>query len=147
LSVGDVVVDAGVVVVVVLLLGFVVVVVPDEPFPPVDSPAAGAVVVVVLELPPVAVPVVAVVVGAAAGATKGAVSLRMVVRLVVGVADRLVQLRAAFQLVTAVVAGVPVSGWGTPSRIVAGRQTAPVMWRPWAVTMRVPLSVSGAVLS
>ncbi len=90
---------------------------------------------------------VVVVAGGAAGATKGTVSPRMVARVVVGVADRLVQLRAAFQLATAVVAGAPVSGWGTPLRMVAGRQTAPVMWRPCAVTTSVPLSVSGAVLS
>ena len=54
--------------------------------------------------------------GAAGGATKGTVSPRMVARLAVGVAERLVQLRAAFQLWTAVVAGAPVSGWGTPLR-------------------------------
>ena len=88
-----------------------------------------------------------VVAGGAAGATNGTVSPRMVVRLVDGPAARLVQLRAAFQLWTAAVAGVPVSGWGTPSRIVAGRQTAPVMLRPLAVTTSVPLSVSGAVSS
>ena len=56
-------------------------------------------------------------------------------------------LRAAFQLWTAVVAGVPVNGWGRPLRIVAGRQTAPVMWRPSAVMTSDPLSVSGAVSS
>ena len=71
----------------------------------------------------------------------------MVVRLVEGPADRSVQLRAAFQLWTAVAAGAPVNGWGTPSRIVAGRQTAPVMLRPRAVMTSVPLSVSGAVSS
>jgi hypothetical protein len=141
LSLACVVVGAGAVVVVLLVLlpvvPLVVVVV--------DPPDDGAVVVVLP--PPEDAAVVVVVGGGAAGATKGTVSLRMVVRLVVGVADRLVQLRAAFQLVTAAVAGVPVSGWGTPSRTVAGRHTAPVMCRPWAVTMRVPLSVSGAASS
>jgi hypothetical protein len=88
-----------------------------------------------------------VVAGGAAGATNGTVSLRMVVRLVDGPAARPVQLRAAFQLWRAVAAGVPVNGCGTPSRIVAGRQTAPVMSRPRAVTISVPLSVSGAVSS
>ena len=112
----------------------------------VDPPDAGAEVVVVL--PPFEdAAVVVVVAGGAAGATKGTVSPLMVATVGVGVGDRLVQLRAAFQLETAAVAGVPVSGWGTPSRMVAGRQTAPVMWRPCAVTTRVPLSVSGAVSS
>ena len=84
---------------------------------------------------------------AGGGATKGTVSPCMVVRLAEGVADRLVQPRAAFQLWTAVVAGEPVSGWGRPLRMVAGRHTAPVMWRPCAVMISEPLSVSGAVLS
>ncbi len=140
--------DAGVVVVVLLALEPVVVVVPAPP-PPVVGFVVVVAVVVVVVLPPPDAPgaVVVVVVGAAGGATKGTVSPRMVVTLADGVADRLVQLRAAFQLVTAAVAGAPVSGWGTPLRIVAGRHTAPVMCRPCAVRMSVPLSVSGAVLS
>ncbi len=85
----------------------------------VDPPVVGAVLVVVLP-PPADAAVVVVVAGGAAGATKGTVSPRMVASVVVGVADRLVQLRAAFQLATAVVAGVPDSGWGKPLRMVAG---------------------------
>jgi hypothetical protein len=147
LSVGAVVVGAGVVVVV---LAPVVVVEPD---PPVEEPDAGALVVVVLA--PAEDPDVGdvgdvgdvVVVAGVVGATNGTVSPRMVARMFVGVVDRLVQLRAAFQLAMAVVAGAPVSGCGTPLRIVAGRQTAPLMWRPCAVMMSVPLSVSGAVSS
>jgi hypothetical protein len=138
LSVACVVVEAGVVVLVVVLLPEVVVLV-------VDPPDAGALVVVLPPLDDAAV--VVVVAGGAGGATKGTVSPRMVASVAVGVGDKLVQLRAAFQLETAVVAGAPDSGWGTPSRMVAGRQTAPVMWRPCAVTTRVPLSVSGAVSS
>ena len=127
LSVGDVVVGAGGVVVVVV----VVAVVPSTRAAR-RSARRRCVVVVVVVLPPVEVPASSSWWWSVAprGATKGTVSPRMVVRLVDGVADRLVQLRAAFQLWTAVVAGVPVSGWGTPSRMVAGRQTAPVMWRP-----------------
>jgi hypothetical protein len=102
LSVGAVVVGAGGAV--------VVVVVGPEPVLPVDPVDAGAVVVVAP--PPVDVPavVVVVVVGGAGGATNGTVSLRMVVRLVEGPVDRSVQLRAAFQLWTAVAAGAPVNG-------------------------------------
>ena len=48
---------------------------------------------------------VVVVVADAGGATNGMVSPRMVVRLVEGPADRLVQPRAAFQLWTAAAAG------------------------------------------
>ncbi len=115
------------------------------PVPPVVPPDPGAVVVVVPA--PVEVPAVVVVVVVAGGATNGTVSPRIVVRLVVGVAERLVHPRAAFQLWTAAVAAVPVSGWGRPLTIVAGRQTAPVMWRPSAVMTSAPLSVSGAVSS
>ena len=81
------------------------------------------------------------------GATNGTVSPRSVVRLVVWVAERLVHPRAAFQFWTADAAAVPVNGWGRPLRIVAGRQTASVMWRPSAVMTSAPLSVSGAVSS
>jgi len=137
LRVGAVVVEAGAVVVVVVAAVPPPLFVDDEPDP--------AVVVVVAPEPGAVVVVVAVV--DAGGATKGTVSPCMVARLVAGVTDRLVQLRAAFQLWTAAAAGAPVSGWGSPERIVAGRNTTFVMWRPWAVTMRDPLSVSGGLLS
>lgn len=101
LSVGEVVVVGGTVVVVVVLE-------PDAVVP---------VLPVVVLVPPVAVVVVppeaatvVLVVGGAAGATKGTDSARMVATLVEGVAARLVQLRAEFQLCRAVCAGVPVRG-------------------------------------
>lgn len=104
------------------------------------------VVVVVLELPelPLVAVLVVVVVG---GATKVFVSPCSVAMLVERFAERLVQLRALFQLPIAAVAGCPLSGWGRPDTMVAGRHTAPVMCRPWAETMSDPLSVSGAALS
>src|SRR5581483_2556927 len=86
----------------------------------------------------------AVVVG---GAVKVCVSPASEVRLVDGVALRLVQLRAVSQLLTAFVSGVPVRGCGSPARMVAGRQVAPVICRPTTVRMSEPLEVSGAVLS
>jgi hypothetical protein len=147
LSVGDVVVDAGVVVVVLLAPEPAVVVVPAPPPPVVGFVVVVVVVVVVLPPPDAPGAVVVVVAGGAGGATKGTVSPRMVVTLADGVADRFVHPRAAFQLVTAAVAGAPVSGCGTPLRSVAGRHTAPVMCRPCAVRMSVPLLVSGAVSS
>jgi hypothetical protein len=124
LSVGVVVVG-GVVVLVVLV---VVVVVPEPP---------PAVVVVVVEV---------VVVGAV-GAVKGMVSAASEARLLDGAAARLVQLRAACQACTAAAAGGPLNGCGRPARMLAGRQATLAMWRPIAVTMREPLSVSGAVSS
>ncbi len=112
--------------VVVVLVLAVVVVVDVVPEPPLDDPPeAGTVVVLLLLEEPAAM--VVVVVGGATGATNGTVSPRMVAALVVGVTERPVQLRAAFQLVTAAVAGAPLSDWGTPFRMVAGRQTAPVI--------------------
>lgn len=111
----------GTVVVVVLDPPFsVVVVVPPPPWVDDEPPVA---VVVVLLLPLAGAVVV---VGGAAGATKGTDSARMVATLVEGVAARLVQVRAAFQLCRAVCAGAPVSGWGRPLRMVAGRKAAAV---------------------
>jgi hypothetical protein len=136
LSVGDVVVDAGAVVVVAARVLEVV-----EPEPEV-------VVVVEAELPELPeLPAALLVVVVVGGATKAFVSPRSVATVVEGFAARLVQLRALFQLLTAAVAGCPVSGWGRPDTIVAGRQTALVTCRPSAVMMREPLSVSGAALS
>jgi hypothetical protein len=103
--------------------------------------AAGVVVVVALAG---AVVVVVVVVG---GVTNGVVSPRSVAWLAVGVADRFVELCAAFQLCRAVAAGVPLRGCGSPSTMVAGRKVAETMCRPTAVTRSDPLSVSGAVSS
>jgi hypothetical protein len=139
LSLGAVVVEAGVVVVV------VEVVVAPVPVPVDDDPDP-LVVVVVVVAPELGV-VVVVAVAVAGGATKATVSPCIVAALVEGAADRPVQLRAAVQLWSAVAAGVPLRGWGSPARIVAGRNTTPVMWRPSAVMMREPLSVSGAVSS
>ena len=103
------------------------------------------VVVVVPELPelPVAVLVVVVV----GGATKVFVSPCSVATLVDGFAERLVQLRARFQLSIAAVACRPLSGCGSPETMVAGRHTALMMCRPWAEMISDPLSVSGAALS
>ena len=103
------------------------------------------VVVVVPELPelPVALLVVVVV----GGAMNAFVSPWSVATLVAGLAERLVQLRALFQLPIAEVAACPLSGWGRPDTMVAGRHTAPVMCRPCAEMMSDPLSVSGAALS
>ena len=81
------------------------------------------------------------------GPTKGEVSPFSDAWVAVGVAERLVQLCAAFQLCSAVAAGVPVRGCGSPATMVAGRQVAEMMWRPMAVTSSEPLLVSGAVLS
>ena len=114
MSVGAVVVDGGVVEVVVVLL-----VVP-EPLP-VDPVVEVGVVVVEAEPVPVDAVPGAVVVVVAGGATKGAVSPVMVAALVDGVAARLVHFRAWFQLCSAVAAAVPVRGWGSPARMVAGR--------------------------
>ena len=124
-------VDGGAVVVVARVLDVV------EPLPDV--------VVVAPELPefPEAL-VVVVVVG---GATNVFVSPCSVAMLVDGLAERLVQLRALFQLLIAAVAGCPLNGWGRPDTMVAGRQTAPVICLPWAEMMSDPLSVSGAALS
>lgn len=110
-------VDAGAVVVVVARLPDVVVVVAVAPEPEV------VVVAPVLPEDPVAVLVVVVV----GGATKAFVSPRKVASLVDGFAARLVQLRALFQLSMAAVAGCPLSGWGRPDTIVAGRHTALAM--------------------
>jgi hypothetical protein len=141
LSVGEVVVDAGAVVVV-PLVPLLVDVDPDLSVVVVVAPEPGAVVVVVAADPGAVVVVVV-----AGGATKATVSPRMVAALVEGVADSPVHPRAAFQLWSAVAAGVPLRGWGSPARIVAGRNTTPVMWRPSAVRMREPLLVSGAASS
>jgi hypothetical protein len=103
------------------------------------------VVVVVPELPELRVAVLVVVV--VGGATKAFVSPCSVATLVAGFAERLVQLRALFQLSMAEVAACPLSGWGRPDTMVAGRHTAPVMCRPCAEMMSDPLSVSGAALS
>jgi hypothetical protein len=138
LSVGAVVVDWGVVVV-------VVVVVADPP--PVEEEDEVAVVVVVVAAPLPDVPVLGAVVVVVGGATKGTVSPTMEAALLEGLGARLVQLRAWFQLANAVAAGVPVRGWGSPARIVAGRKVGAVMWRPTAVRSRAPLAVSGGVLS
>jgi hypothetical protein len=110
LSVGCVVVG-GLVVVVVVVFDVIVVVVFD------DVPCVVVVVVVVVGA------VVVVVVGA----TKGEVSPFSEAWLTVGASERLVQLWAAFQLCRAVAAGVPVSGWGSPATMVAGRQVAETM--------------------
>ena len=107
MSVGCVVAGGLVVVVVAFDLVEVVVVLDDVPF--VAVVVAGAVVVVVV------------------GATKGEVSPLSEAWLTVGAAERLVQLWAAFQLCRAVAAGVPVSGWGSPPTMVAGRQVAETM--------------------
>jgi hypothetical protein len=114
LSVDWVVVGCAVVlvVVVVVAVGFVVVVVvvvADDGAAAVVVVVSGAVVVVVV------------------GATKGEVSPLSEAWLTVGAAERFVQLCAAFQLWRAAVAGVPVSGWGSPDTMVAGRQVAETM--------------------
>jgi hypothetical protein len=135
LSVTVVVVDAGVVVEVVV----------DELAAPVFPAVEGVVpAVVVVVLPDPVGGVVVVVVG---GATKGVVCPDMVVWVLEGVAVRLVQPRAASQLRTAAAAGCPVSGWGSPATMVAGRKMALVTWRPWAEMINDPLSVSGGVSS
>jgi hypothetical protein len=137
LSVGEVVVEAGVVVVV-AWLWVVVEVVDDE----------GTVVDDVVELPVLpAVPVGELVVVVVGGATNALLSPLRVVWLVEGVAVRLVQLRAWFQLWIAAVAGCPLSGWGRPAWRVAGRNWVLVMRRPWAEMMSAPLSVSGGLVS
>ena len=133
MSVGVVVVDGGAVVVV-------------EGLGPV-APVFGDVVVLAAPLAPVVPVFGAVVVVVVGGATNGVVSPVMEAALAEGVAERLVQPRAPFQLCTAAAAGAPVSGWGSPARIVAGRNVAPVMWRPTAVRINAPLEVSGGVLS
>jgi hypothetical protein len=132
----DVVVCAGAVVVVELL--------------PLCVPADVVVVVeLVVPLPLALFPLtlVVVVVAVEGGATKGTVSSCMVTTLELGVAARSVQLRAAFQLWTAAVAGCPVSGWGSPARMVAGRNSAALTCRPTTVRISDPLEVSGGVLS
>lgn len=134
LSVGLVVVVGGLVVVVVCLAVVVVV--------------FGAVVVVVCDDPAVLVVVDgAVVVVVVVGSTNGLVSPFSEARLAAGAAARPVQLCAAVQLCSAVVAGVPVRGWGSPATMVAGRHVAETMCRPVAVMTSEPLLVSGAVLS
>jgi hypothetical protein len=127
LSVGAVVVDWGILVVVVVVVDRVAVVVVVLLADPVPVEAlVGVVVVVAAPLPdvPVLGAVVVVVVG---GATKGTVSPTREAALLDGVGARLVQLLAWFQLANAVAAGVPVRGWGSPARIVAGRKVAAVM--------------------
>ena len=81
------------------------------------------------------------------GATKGTVSVRMVARLEAAPAERFVQARADVQLASAEAAGAPVSGWGSPPTIVAGRNVTLTTCRPAAVTMSDPLDVSGGVSS
>lgn len=114
---------------------------------------AGALVVVEMEeeeVAPVAtgaVVVAAVVPPGAVGAMKGDVSPLSEARLVVGVLAKLVQLRAEFHVCSAVAAGAPVRGCGSPAKMVAGRKVAAVILRPTAVMMREPLDVSGALLS
>ena len=137
MSVAEVVVDARVVDEVV-----VDEVVVDELAVPVFAAVDREVVVVV---PPD--PVGGGVVVAVAGATKGMVCPDMVACVLEGVAVRLVQPRAAFQLWMAAAAGCPVSGWGNPATMVAGRKTALVTWRPSAEMINDPLSVSGGVSS
>lgn len=124
--------------------GTVVVVAVVAPAGEDPDPLVVVVVVVVAVPEPGPVVVVVVVVG---GATKATVSPLMVAVLAEGVADNPVQPRAEFQLWSAAAAGAPLRGWGSPARIVAGRNATPVMWRPSAVMMREPLSVSGAVSS
>lgn len=137
MSVGRVVVDAGLVVVVVVARVLEVVV----------APALDVAVVVVVAPVLPEVPVAELVVVVVGGATKALVSPFNVATLVDAFAWRLVQPRALFQLSMAAVAGCPVSGWGRPDTMVAGRHTALVMCRPCAVRMSDPLSVSGAWLS
>ena len=85
------------------------------------------VVVVFDDVPFVVVVVVGAVVVVVVGATNGEVSPFSEAWLTVGAAERLAQLWAAFQLCRAVAAGVPVSGWGSPATMVAGRQVAETM--------------------
>jgi hypothetical protein len=119
----------------------------------VADPRAAAVVVVapftavVVVVAPFAGAVVGTVVVVVVGSTKGVVSPLSEAWVAVGVAERFVQLRAASQLCMAVAAGVPVRGWGSPPRMVAGRKVDPRMWRPSTVMRSTPLSVSGAVSS
>jgi hypothetical protein len=108
---------------------------------------AAAVVVVVAAGAVVVVAAGAVVVVVVVGTTKGFVSPLAEAWLMVGVADKLVQLRAASQFCSAVAAGVPDRGCGSPATMVAGRNVAETMCRPTAVTRSDPLSVSGAVSS
>ncbi len=108
---------------------------------------AGAFVVVVTAKPAVVVVVVGAVVVGVVGVTKGTVSPASVAADAVGAASKLVHERAVTHACCAVVAGVPVSGSGRPSTMVAGRKVAEVMCRPTAVRISEPLSVSGAVLS
>ena len=72
--------------------------------------AVVVVVVVVAGLAPVVPVLGAVVVVVVGGATNGVVSPVIEAELADGVAERLVQLRAPFQLCTAAAAGAPVSG-------------------------------------
>ena len=111
--------------------------------------AVVAVVAVVLVVLLVGVPVGAgaVVVVVVVGATKGEVSPLSDAWLLLGVGDRFVQLRAAFQLWSAVAAGVPLRGWGRPPTMMAGRNVAETICRPTAVMSSEPLSVSGTVSS
>ena len=85
------------------------------------------VVVVFDDVPVAAVVGVGAVVVVVVGATKGEVSPFSEAWLTVGAAERSVQLWAAFQLCRAVAAGVPVSGWGSPPTMVAGRHVAETM--------------------
>ena len=110
-------VDGGLVAVVVVVLLLV-----PEP------PPGDVVVVVVVDEPAPVVPVLgAVVVVVVGGATNRTVSPVTVAAVAEGVRVRLVQLRAWFQLCSAVAAAVPVRGWGTPARMVAGRNVGDVM--------------------
>ena len=129
-----VVVVGGAVVVVLVVLVVVLVVAVLLVVLPVEVPAE----------PGAAVVVVVVVVG---GATKGEVSPLSDAWLRLGVADRFVQLRAAFQLWSAVAAAAPLKGWGSPPTMMAGRKVAETMCRPTAVMSSEPLSVSGTVSS
>lgn len=131
----DVSVGRGAVVVVVLVVVLVVLLV-----------VVVAVVLVVL-LVDVPVGAGAVVVVVVVGATKGEVSPLSDAWLLLGVGDRFVQLRAAFQLWSAVAAGVPLRGWGRPPTMMAGRNVAETICRPTAVMSSEPLSVSGTVSS
>jgi hypothetical protein len=136
LSVGAVVVDAGVVEVVVVARVLEVV-----------EELRLDVVVVAPVLPAVPGAELVVVVVVVGGASNGFVSPLSVATVIEGDAARFVQLRALFQLSMAAVAGCPLNGWGSPETMVAGRHTAPVMRLPSAVMMRDPLSVSGAAVS
>jgi hypothetical protein len=81
----------------------------------------------------------------AAGA--GADSLAIVAIGAPTVAATLVQLRAWFQLSSALCAAAPVSGWGRSSTMTAARQVTWSMWRPVTVIRSAPLAFPGGELS